>query len=78
MRRLLREPPARRLAACVEDLPAALPADLAQQAVAAHLADYDLVAAPVTDPDGRLLGAVTVDDVLQRLLEESARLEVDK
>ena len=36
--------------------------------MAEKLATYDAIAVPVCDGAGRLLGAVTVDDVLDRVL----------
>lgn len=39
-------------------------ADDPREAVADQIADYDLLAIPVVDPDDRLVGIVTVDDAL--------------
>jgi CBS domain-containing protein len=43
------------------------------QEVAEAIAEYNLLAIPVVDEHKRFLGAITVDDVLDRLLKESWR-----
>ena len=68
IQRLLREPPSTLVAAALDrDLDSLRPEATIDQ-VAAHLATYNLVAAPVVDDEGRLLGAVTVDDLLDHML----------
>jgi len=70
--RLLREPPSFPVAQCIEDSSFVRP-DLPEREVAARLAAYNLVGVAVCDDDGRLVGAVTVDDVLDRLLPANWR-----
>lgn len=73
IQRLLREPPSSLAAAALDTSLDPLRPDATIDEVAAHLATYNLVAAPVTDDQGRLLGAVTVDDLLDHLLPEDWR-----
>ncbi len=65
--RLLREPPAMELGRLVADDPTVAP-ESSDREVAEMLASYDLLAVAVTDEAGRFLGAVTVDDVIDRML----------
>lgn len=65
--RLLREPPAAPVGQCIEESGFVGP-DLPDREVAARLAAYNLIGVAVCDDAGRLVGAVTVDDVLDRLL----------
>jgi Mg/Co/Ni transporter MgtE len=73
IQRLLREPPSTLLGAVLDESSASLKPTATLEEVARHLAAYNLVAAPVLDEDGRLLGAVTVDDLLDHLLPENWR-----
>jgi Mg/Co/Ni transporter MgtE len=71
--RLLREPPAELVASAVDtDLPA-LGAAASLAEVTRYFAAYNLACGPVVDAEDHLLGAVTVDDVLDHLLPEGWR-----
>jgi CBS domain-containing protein len=65
--RLLREPPSMELGNCLETEPTITP-DISDREVAERLASYNMLAVGVCDEGGRLLGAITVDDVLDRTL----------
>ncbi|MCB0977386.1 MAG: magnesium transporter [Acidimicrobiales bacterium] len=71
--RLLREPPSTHLENCLIDSLDPVAPDLPLRDVAERLAGYDLLALPVCDKAGRLVGAVTVDDVLDHVLPEGWR-----
>ncbi len=73
IQRLLREPPSTLVAGALDNSTDPLRPQASIDQVAAHLATYNLVAAPIVDDDGRLLGAVTVDDLLDHMLPENWR-----
>jgi Mg/Co/Ni transporter MgtE len=70
--RLLRRAPSVLAGECVETRVFVRP-DLPERDLAAKLAAYNLVSVAVCDEDGRLVGAVTVDDVLDHLLPANWR-----
>jgi Mg/Co/Ni transporter MgtE len=71
--RLLREPPGELVASAVDtDLPALRPSASLSE-VTRYFAAYNLACGPVLDEQDHLLGAVTVDDVLDHLLPEDWR-----
>jgi CBS domain-containing protein len=71
--RLLREPPYTLLGAIVDgDLDSLSPGTELPR-ITSYLATYNMVAAPVVDETDHLLGAVTVDDVLDHILPEDWR-----
>ncbi len=71
--RMLREPPSALVSSVVDDNVDALAPDCPLGDVTRHLASYNLVAVPVVDAEQRLLGAVTVDDVLDHVLPQGWR-----
>ncbi|MDH6705178.1 flagellar motility protein MotE (MotC chaperone)/sporulation protein YlmC with PRC-barrel domain [Kitasatospora sp. MAA19] len=74
--RLLREPPYVLVGSLVDDDLDPLPPDTPLSLITSYLATYNLVSAPVVDEADHLIGAVTVDDVLDHLLPEDWRESV--
>src|SRR3954447_10742256 len=73
LQRLLREPPAALVGGMLDtDLPYLGPED-PLTAVTRYFAAYNLVCGPVVDDENHLLGAVSVDDVLDHLLPDDWR-----
>ncbi|HYN28939.1 MAG TPA: CBS domain-containing protein [Dermatophilaceae bacterium] len=75
IQRLLREPPHAPIGQILDKDVAPLRADASIGEVTRMLATYDLVGMPVVDEAGLLIGAVTVDDVLDHILPEDWREE---
>ncbi|GAA1605573.1 CBS domain-containing protein [Leucobacter chromiireducens subsp. chromiireducens] len=71
--RMLRFPPHERLVALVDTEIEAVTVHASAAEVSRRLASYDLVALPVVDDQNRLVGVVTVDDVLDHLLPDDWR-----
>ncbi|MEU9051169.1 magnesium transporter MgtE N-terminal domain-containing protein [Streptomyces sp. Marseille-Q5077] len=71
--RLLRDPPYTLVSSMVDEALEALDPDAELPVVAGFFATYDMVAAPVVDESGSLLGVVTVDDVLDHMLPDDWR-----
>jgi CBS domain-containing protein len=75
--RLLREAPSKPLGRCIDEEEEPVDANASDREVAKRLAAYDTVAVAVTDDSGRLVGAVTVDDVLDRFLPGDWRVTLE-
>lgn len=73
LQRLLREPPHESIGSIINTDIEALPVDAPLLSVTRQLATYNLLALPVVDGEKRLLGVVSVDDVLDHLLPEDWR-----
>lgn len=73
--RMLRYPPHERLGNLLDTELEPVREDTSIAAIHRMLANYNLVALPVVDAENRLLGVVTVDDVLDHLLPEDWRTE---
>jgi CBS domain-containing protein/sporulation protein YlmC with PRC-barrel domain len=73
IQRLLREPPSTLVAGVADSDIGPLGPECPLAEVTSYLATYNLVAVPIVDDADHLLGAVTVDDVLDHLLPANWR-----
>ena len=71
--RLLRTPPASLVSSVLDKELKTLRPETVLADVASYLATYNLVAAPVVDAERRLVGVISVDDVLDHLLPDDWR-----
>ncbi len=78
LQRLLREPPAALVSGVIDhDLPTLAPGQ-SLGSVTRYFAAYNLVCGPVVDAQNHLLGAVTVDDLLDHLLPVDWRAKAEE
>jgi magnesium transporter len=71
LRQLIMQPPYTQLRDCMVADPIRVTTDTDQEEVAQMVARYDLLAVPVVDTSSRLVGVVTVDDVIDVMREEA-------
>ncbi|TQL47366.1 PRC-barrel domain protein [Homoserinimonas aerilata] len=76
--RMLRYPPGERLGTILDQQLEPVHASASAAEVARILASYDLVSVPVVDDNRRLVGVVTIDDVLDYLLPDDWRSHDDE
>ena len=73
LKKLITHPSVSKIKHVMEDDPVAVKADTPIDEVALDFEKYDLVAMPVIDSIGRLLGRITVDDVMDKVRDSSER-----
>lgn len=76
LQRLLREPPAELVGGIVDSDLLTLTPETPLVSVTRYLAAYNLVCGPVVDDQNHLVGAVTVDDLLDHLLPHDWRVDM--
>jgi len=78
LQRLLREAPHDSIGGYVDPAIAPLDATNTLSEVSRRMAAYDILALPVVDNDNRLLGAISIDDVLDHLLPADWREQTEQ
>ncbi len=78
LRALLLAPQDEVIERVMEDDVVTVPPEMHSRDVAATIARYDLLAVPVVDPDGIMLGIVTVDDAIDAIMPEDLAKELPR
>ena len=73
LKKMITSPSVSKVKHVMEKDPSAVHVDTPIEEVAQIIEKYDLVAVPVVDSIGRLLGQITVDDVMDEIREQSER-----
>ena len=73
LKKMITHPSVSKIKHVMETDPVSVKADMPIEEVAIDFEKYDLVAMPVVDSIGRLLGRITVDDVMDQVRESSER-----
>lgn len=71
LRELIMAPPKTKVAEFMNSTVVSVPATMDQEDVADIVSNYDFLAVPVVSPDNRLIGIITVDDVIDVIQEEA-------
>jgi CBS domain-containing protein len=73
LRSLIVSPPHKMISEIMIKEPIVVSAEMNQKEVAAIISKYNFLAVPVTDREGKILGIVTVDDVMDLILPPTSR-----
>ncbi len=73
LKKMITHPSVSKIKHVMETDPVSVKADMPIEEVAIDFEKYDLVAMPVVDSIGRLVGQITVDDVMDEVREQSER-----
>ncbi|MBQ6939229.1 MAG: magnesium transporter [Muribaculaceae bacterium] len=73
LKKMITNPSVSRIKQVMEQAPVAVKTDTSIEEVAQVIEKYDIVAVPVVDSIGRLVGRITVDDVMDEVREQSER-----
>jgi len=68
---IMRQPRDRKISALLEPLLVKIPQDMDQEDVAYQFSKYHLISAPVVDINDRIIGMITVDDIVNVIQDEN-------